>query len=59
MPQGIESLALDGIDDGNEILFVVQIVRSIDLLRFWFFAMIEALAVSDCSFILTVNSSPS
>ncbi len=33
MPQGIESLALDSIDDGNEILFLVQIVRSIDFVE--------------------------
>src|SRR5207237_5726601 len=28
---GVESLTLDGIDHGNEILFLVQIVRRIDL----------------------------
>jgi hypothetical protein len=27
MPQGIELLALDGIDHGNEVLFLVQIVH--------------------------------
>jgi hypothetical protein len=33
MPQRIEALTLDGIDHGNEILLVVQIVRRIDLVE--------------------------
>src|SRR5262245_52108310 len=31
LPQGIESVTLDGIEHGHEILFLVQIVRSVDL----------------------------
>src|SRR6185437_4497256 len=30
-PQGIESLTLDSIDHGYEILFLVQVVRRVDL----------------------------
>src|SRR4051812_3354831 len=39
MPQGIESVTLDGVDHRNEILLIVQIVRGVDL--------VEALVVRD------------